>query len=1514
MGEGQEAERDRVQRLVGVLRRAALARTRPVRHTRGYLGELPLVDVADQSLVRRPVEAGDEILRVPADGGLRPTFDALFDLQRLAADQPEAVELVLATGLLHAPDHDPAVRVHLLTRPVRLDRDAATGEMVASLAGDSARWEDEELLGGTGLVDDHARAAGPVDTPSSPLADDLVDVLAGWAGRCLVVPHTRGDDWIGPTGPGTRLVPAPALVARRRGAAALRTFYDAVVADLADESRPLPVGLAQLVTAIESADRADRLARSGHGAAPVTDPLFPLPVGAAQGRILSRLGRDSGVVVEGPPGTGKTHTIANLLCALLAEGRRVLVTSEKAQALRVLRDKLPPEMRDLCVSLADPENGPDGDLGASIAGIAARSTEFDPDDADRAVAELAAQRAALLAERDEVVDALVAERGAETTMHRDVGPGFAGSRAEIARRVRDSAERDGWLAAVVGPDVDLPRDPPLSGEEFAVLRALLATESPQRRDRTRLVLPPPVELPPESHVADLAATVSRGVDATSGEAGEIVAALGRLPPAAAVSLPHACRQVTDAVADLEETGEDHDWARATVDAILAGRAGHLWGRAVEGLTGVDAILEADRRAGTAQVRVDEDVDASAAAPVFERFAAFLADGGTTRRLFKPDEQKAVEPYLGAVHVHGADVASAAGAAAVGHHLRILAATDRLAEGFVPLGHPLRRAEHRALLVEQALALRATCLAVGATLTAAAQVRPILGALPAAERPRVDSLGRLELLAALTLDVRDTREADLARSELDEVIERVEGGVPPARQAPELAQVLDALRRRDADGYVDAVIAVEAAHDEARDQHRADALAERLEAVAPGVVAFLRAHAGEAWPDREERWPRSWAHARAATLLAAWGADTEGPDTRLADLDVDLARITTRLAAARAWRACLSRITAEQMRALQSHRASVAAVGRGTGRHAERYRAAAREAVDVARDAVPAWVMPIREVLSVVEARRDTFDVVIVDEASQADLTSLFLLWLAPRVIVVGDDRQCTPAEVGVGALEPAFARLDVDLPDVPFYLRSQFTPRASVFTVFRATFGPPIRLREHFRSMPEIIGWSSREFYAGPGEADIPLVPLRQFGADRLPPLRATFVPEATVTGQGSSLANDAEAAALVDAVVACAADPSYDGATFGVVVLQGHGQVALVESMLRERLEVDQWEARRLRVGVAADFQGDERDVVWLSMVVAPGHRLVSLTAERYRQAFNVAASRARDQLWLFHSVVAEDLASIDLRRRLLDHVTAPSPDGSAGAPENRPASAEVERDRRHPAFGSLFAQRVFADLSALGFAVVPQVEVHGRTLDLVVTGASGRLAVVCDGGEGHRAVTRADVEAEHDLRRCGWPVVRVRASQYELDPSAALTGVIEAAGVAGITASAPTGPLAVVESAPGDAGEYRPRRGRTGRGVIGGDALEGTVEGLVEDLAAQGFPPPRRDARVHDPRDGNVLADAAALWPTGISRRALAPPVVLDPRLEAPALDRLRALGYQVFTSVDEVRAHVSAGNGRG
>ena len=44
---------------------------------------------------------------------------------------------------------------------------------------------------------------------------------------------------------------------------------------------------------------------------------------------------------------------------------------------------------------------------------------------------------------------------------------------------------------------------------------------------------------------------------------------------------------------------------------------------------------------------------------------------------------------------------------------------------------------------------------------------------------------------------------------------------------------------------------------------------------------------------------------------------------------------------------------------------------------------------------------------------DMFDVVVVDEASQAGLEATFLQYLAPKIVVIGDDKQVSPAAVGV---------------------------------------------------------------------------------------------------------------------------------------------------------------------------------------------------------------------------------------------------------------------------------------------------------------------------------------------------------------------------------------------------------------------------------------------------------------------------------------------------------------------
>jgi AAA domain len=83
----------------------------------------------------------------------------------------------------------------------------------------------------------------------------------------------------------------------------------------------------------------------------VRELYFPMPYNDEQVSIISKLETSDGVVVQGPPGTGKTHTIANVICHFLAHGKRVLVTSKGDEALRVLQEKMPEQIRSLSVAL-----------------------------------------------------------------------------------------------------------------------------------------------------------------------------------------------------------------------------------------------------------------------------------------------------------------------------------------------------------------------------------------------------------------------------------------------------------------------------------------------------------------------------------------------------------------------------------------------------------------------------------------------------------------------------------------------------------------------------------------------------------------------------------------------------------------------------------------------------------------------------------------------------------------------------------------------------------------------------------------------------------------------------------------------------------------------------------------------------------------------------------------------------------------------------------------------------------
>ena len=103
--------------------------------------------------------------------------------------------------------------------------------------------------------------------------------------------------------------------------------------------------------------------------------LFALPANPEQYQLAQQLETHDIVLVQGPPGTGKTHTIANLIGHLLAQKKRILITSHSSKALRVLREKVPENIRSLCVSVLDDDKKSKLELGEAVAALSQKMAQ-----------------------------------------------------------------------------------------------------------------------------------------------------------------------------------------------------------------------------------------------------------------------------------------------------------------------------------------------------------------------------------------------------------------------------------------------------------------------------------------------------------------------------------------------------------------------------------------------------------------------------------------------------------------------------------------------------------------------------------------------------------------------------------------------------------------------------------------------------------------------------------------------------------------------------------------------------------------------------------------------------------------------------------------------------------------------------------------------------------------------------------------------------------------------------------
>jgi very-short-patch-repair endonuclease len=538
------------------------------------------------------------------------------------------------------------------------------------------------------------------------------------------------------------------------------------------------------------------------------------------------------------------------------------------------------------------------------------------------------------------------------------------------------------------------------------------------------------------------------------------------------------------------------------------------------------------------------------------------------------------------------------------------------------------------------------------------------------------------------------------------------------------------------------------------------------AGASKLAARLRTHVLPATGDDNVlpvSWREAWNWARIKSHLNSIEARDEllTLAARRRDLERVLAQQYERMVARSAWLEAKSQASAKVLSALESYRVAIRRIGQGTGPNATRYRRDAQKAMLDAQGAIPCWIMSHAKVSESMPAELGVFDLVIVDEASQSNLWALPAVLRGKKILVVGDDKQVSPSGGFISAAKISALR-ERFLSDQPY--EQDLTPEKSLYDIASTVFAAQrVMLAEHFRCVQPIIAYSNRIFYKDQ------IRPLRiPKASERIdPPLVDVFVADGF---RDKKDVNQQEAEFIASEIEAIVRDPRLRRRTIGVVSLLGPEQAKFVNNLVMSRVDVAELERRKFECGDAYVFQGSERDIMFLSMIAdARNHH--ALSGQGFEQRFNVAASRARDRMYLVRSVKLAELSTADIRRTLLEHFTKPL-DG------NDESKSLIELCE------SGFERDVYTSLFTLGYRVTPQVKAGAYRIDMVIEGTDDvRLAVECDGDEFHGPDRwPADMQRQRILERAGWVFWRCFASTWSLRKDEVLTelrGRLHAMGI---------------------------------------------------------------------------------------------------------------------------------------
>lgn len=1090
--------------------------------------------------------------------------------------------------------------------------------------------------------------------------------------------------------------------------------------------------------------------RSGGG--PVQELYFPLPYNDEQVTIIERLERAPGVTVQGPPGTGKTHTIANVICHYLATGRRVLVTSRGEPALEVLQAKLPDEVRPLTVALLATDREGVRQFQASIEAIQHQVSQLNVQATQQAIETLHTAIDRIhheLAQLDARVDAIAMAQLGEITVD---GENLRAQKA--AELLLQGATEHGWLDDELTTASE--HQPPITEDEAANLRQARRQVGADL-NYLGVKLPQADQLPTAEQVAELHRTITslKHLDQ-------------EIATASSLALLGNTREVHDAAALLLKTVQ-----LAQTDVATLESAAPIWGQAMREKCRSSTFL-AERQAFEAMFG-DIDVLVAARADFLKQPVVFPAAAFDTAKTLEAVSRAAIsgKPF-GAISVGAGEAKKHIASVRVSglppqdvatwQHVQRYVQLHAKLSSFVARWNTFAEALSLPPMVEGESDLRkvervavsarnAHRIATFLDKQLANQSSHVFSAVP------IDALhgGATELTkieAALRKFLSRTSMARAAEglTAFQKQLAGTEGAI--SQRLRDFASQMLGKQAFDAEQVADEYVQLMA------ELRRVQSLQPHLHLIQD--VARRLCDAGAVrWADRvvsvptknsgddetvPARWRKSWTWARVRGHLEA----IEGREElralagRRTGLGVGLQKLYCDLVGKSAWLEAKRNATPRILSALNGYATAIRRIGQGTGSNATRYRRDARDAMTDAAGAVPCWIMSHARISESMPAEIGAFDLVIVDEASQSDLWALPAILRGKKILVVGDDKQVSPDGGFISAEHITSLRARF-LGQQPY--GADMTPEKSLYDLAARVFaGHHVMLREHFRCVAPIIAYSNRTFYKNA------IQPLRiPLASERLdPPLVDVYVPAGFRDKKDQ---NHNEALAIADEIEAILVDTKMGDRTLGVVSLLGLEQARHIDEVVRARCPAGELIRRKFECGDARTFQGSERDIMFLSLV-ADRERHHALSGSGYEQRFNVAASRARDRMYLVRSVQLSDLSEVDLRKTLLDHFDKPILTG------------QVTSEELIGLCESGFEKEVYLKLVDKGYRVIPQVKVGAYRIDMVVEGAEDRrLAIELDGDEFHGPDRWAhDMNRQRILERAGWSFWRCFASTWSL------------------------------------------------------------------------------------------------------------------------------------------------------